>query len=843
MPATRGNGLFQCGSCQRQYKRPDHLTRHVRSHLDSKPHQCHLCQKAFTRIDLLKRHIAAHEAKGDHLNPSLSEGSSSSLSRVSQACQSCAANHLRCTETKPCRRCVSKGIECVSSRPLDAENAFTPPETVPQQSTRSPDISLQDSGGKDLNATTYQENSLQEDLLSDLDVTQAITNDFIEVRSFPKHPDMLFVSGTSTPFGPFNFDPDMSMELDDIDLRFLDSYNVNIPFGADEYTPTPSNIFSMGEGAGSTPKSICTDAYRTSHWSFRPGVNDHGGAEEENLILTDDGHNPPEKRVPVETRITSASLATAGRDKLITTIMRSCRTDSLFKAAASFPSINLLDSLLQFYFSSPSSEARYFLHAPTFDPNKKRSELIMAMVAHGAVLTLDPTFLKLGFAMQESARVAIPTLWEGKNALIRDLQLTQAFYITLEIGLWSGHSRKVEIAESFLQPILTMLRRGGRFKNSSYPDISLSQNTRGEELEETWTEWVEQESFKRICFRILRHDSNSSASLLTNPLISYAELKLPLPASDKLWSAPTAERWKEAFLAEILESPPAIGAYLEDPRLFATITNRNDLLSRSHAFLSCIWSMAWEYIQLNSMQRTAPGRWSGIVLKSRQDELLKLLEHFRLSTEPGVAFAPDVTMRTEQILLHLYISIEDVQVFAGIEGPERSSAIYPIIKDWAKGESARRAVWHAGQILRAARLIPKEQIRDSLAIMMYHASLALWVYGVACEDHPRDTLRSPRSSSGREVILDGTDGVHVQRFMQLGNGVPCIQIPSADATAYASSTSNVPLACHETVMDTVVTHLHANYPGEGRPLLVDEIIQIMVGLRNSDKSLVDRSLA
>jgi hypothetical protein len=162
--------------------------------LDSKPHQCHLCQKAFTRMlvkaynivlwntvsnilysDLLKRHIAAHEAKGDHLNPSLSEGSSSSLSRVSQACQSCAANHLRCTETKPCRRCVSKGIECVSSRPLDAENAFTPPETMPQHSTTSPNVSLQDAGDKALSATPYQENSLQEDLLSDLDVTQAIS--------------------------------------------------------------------------------------------------------------------------------------------------------------------------------------------------------------------------------------------------------------------------------------------------------------------------------------------------------------------------------------------------------------------------------------------------------------------------------------------------------------------------------------------------------------------------------------------------------------------------------------------------------------------------------------------
>ncbi len=54
---------------------------------------------------------------------------------------------------------------------------------------------------------------------------------------------------------------------------------------------------------------------------------------------------------------------------------------------------------------------------------------------------------------------------------MRNLELTQAYLINLETGLWSGFGRKVEITESFLQTSITMFRRGGRFCKSSYPAV------------------------------------------------------------------------------------------------------------------------------------------------------------------------------------------------------------------------------------------------------------------------------------------------------------------------------------------------------------------------------------
>ncbi|MBE3048204.1 hypothetical protein IMZ48_38010 [Candidatus Bathyarchaeota archaeon] len=62
---------------------------------------------------------------------------------MSQACRSCASNHLRCSEEKPCRRCVNKGFECDYDQSV--QMALTPPETGRSVSMESisPEIIMQ----------------------------------------------------------------------------------------------------------------------------------------------------------------------------------------------------------------------------------------------------------------------------------------------------------------------------------------------------------------------------------------------------------------------------------------------------------------------------------------------------------------------------------------------------------------------------------------------------------------------------------------------------------------------------------------------------------------------------
>lgn len=102
---------------------------------------------------------------------------------------------------------------------------------------------------------------------------------------------------------------------------------------------------------------------------------------------------------------------------------------------------------------------------------------------------------------------------ESDNSVIRDLQYLQAYMIWLDIGIWCGYKRKMEIAESHFQPLCTVsapniqietyissvqaLRKAGAFNKSFYKRIIPSSDDDDATLEGKWRQWVEQESYKR----------------------------------------------------------------------------------------------------------------------------------------------------------------------------------------------------------------------------------------------------------------------------------------------------------------------------------------------------------
>ncbi|KAL2128904.1 hypothetical protein VTI74DRAFT_8482 [Chaetomium olivicolor] len=756
---TRANdqGLFQCGSCKRNYNRLDHLARHVRSHTNFKPHRCPICCKSFARSDLLKRHVSAHDVRDAKVN-NLSRGAADEVpGRVSQA-----------------------------------------------------------------SAEGLQQPSFDDDFMdSQLELpTGCCTPTFAEWNFLPG----LWSTAGSNDVGLVPSFP--TIDVDHLDLRFLDSYNTTIPFELGHHR---SEIWRQApQRDNSVPLhavSEASEAFRKHHWRFRPNTRDHRAAEEHNL------------------RVTPARLSSAARDNILTIVVKCCRPENLPKAVASFPSVELLDTLIQFYLTSLHARADSFIHAATFHPNDKKPELLLAMAAAGAVLTADPTLTKLGFAMQECIRTAVAALWESDNTLVRNLELTQAFLINLEIGLWSGQSRKVEITESFLQSPLTMFRRGGRFRRSNYAPVHID-NPDDPSGETDWQAWIQQESFKRTAFRIVQHDFNSSTYLLINPLISYAELTLPLPCATTLWAAPTAQEWKAALLSQGTapsQHPPTVADYLDDPGAFTNPESMNilDITLANEAFLACVWVLAWECIQLSSLQRSNPRRWNTFLLASRREELLKLLEHFRLSLQLSDSLHHwEVRMRLELVQLHLHCPFEDVQLFAGIEGPEQARSIYPAVLEWVKTDAARKAICHAGQILRFAKSMGRGLLQGPLAIVMYQASLVLWVYALLCAK----STTSPGASSSREdgrdaVWLDGEDELVLRRFTHIGVGRPFFKGSAAAGTNKPGT--EVSMFNSEAVLGVVITIIRDNYEGLPKPHLVERVLGLLEALQKSSAAMME----
>lgn len=103
---------YACRDCGRSYSRPEHLVRHVQTHTLGRRFGCEICNKSFARKDLLRRHVTNHENDSPKKRQRLV--STPNSSRVTQACRPCAAARVKCDETKPCRRCVSRNLACSS---------------------------------------------------------------------------------------------------------------------------------------------------------------------------------------------------------------------------------------------------------------------------------------------------------------------------------------------------------------------------------------------------------------------------------------------------------------------------------------------------------------------------------------------------------------------------------------------------------------------------------------------------------------------------------------------------------------------------------------------------------
>lgn len=684
--------------------------------------------------------------------------------------------------------------------------------------------------------------------------------------TLPQDPTVNHAPGHWTPMGAqLEFDAaaaagslDLDFDhLDEMDFRFLDAYNTRVPFefgvsptgdaslmttNRPELTSSTSPPAHNALASSSSAIGTGSEAFQRHCWKFRPNAQDHCGAEEHNLSLPSASvvvdrtspDSPLAHHSHVAAPTTHTRLSMASRDKILMVVTHNCKRENVARVVTSFPSVELLDTLLQFYLTSPVAQASAWLHTPSFhdNPNDRRPELLAAMAAAGAVLTADSALSKLGFAIQECLRIAVPQQWGRDSSLTRDLELGQAYLLTLDMGLWSGRSRKVEIAENFFLPLLTIRRRDGSFGRPKPTPHAVRDSDEGDLLVQKWRAWIHREAVTRFTFRILQHDTNTSMALLTTPLVSYAEVLLAFPAPEALWGASSAEQWKQLYLAvhdnsDMTENtmPATLPSFLEHPEAFlAAHRGRIDMGVVCSTFLSCAWGLTWEYVQMRVLQREMaattsttlsllPGRrWNALAMGARQDEILQLVQSFRMATASLAVSDPTLAMRTELVLMHTHTVLEQVQLFAGMEGRDEARAVHPVIVEWVASEAARTSLWHAGQILRGARLLARGVVSGPTAVMVYHAGLTLWIYGSVAASLPDG------HEGGEDVLLDGDATPSLQRFFVRGQGRPCISSENDEV---------IPLSRPDCVMAVVAGLFRRNHGKAARPHMVESLIQLL----------------
>ncbi|KAJ5757259.1 uncharacterized protein N7511_007441 [Penicillium nucicola] len=695
----------------------------------------------------------------------IAEMSSSDTKQSTKKMPTPARKHLVAPETEQLRpatlRCQSKQIECVSKRSqLQNQNnapvsRFSPINTTPDSSLSDfsvPPATEYSDGHEIYDANFAQDLTLDQFLPSTVPVYPDLNNfpAFFEQVMLP-NVELEIQQETQQPRGVFDFmlDTDFVFPENDLfDTNFMPDLDRLLDTGPSICGSDDLQNPQLGDHESASRRAA---AFRKSFWLWVPEKNQHAFSEERRIPLRDGDTISPNHRNRLQALQIPGKLSMHSRDDILKLVVR---TAGSRLSVSSFPSAEYLDTLIKVGIGK-RTETDAWIHPYTFYDQKLRPELLTGLVAAGCV--------------------------EDDNSVLRDLQWLQASMLWLDIGIFCGYRRKMQIAESYLQPLCTAFRRAAAFDRSTYSNVTpYIAGDDEQSLNTVWHEWVRQESLKRsrLAYHLFGHDVEVAMAMNRPALTSYTELTLPFPAARDLWLAPTATAWRDLWntkyrIAEI--SDFSLRDLLSDPSLITHIPVEMDFDSARTALLQGMASQVWETRQqmvLSQGSRPDTRAMTRLWLQSRQDDLYTTLK----SIPENPSLPPPVTLLlNEFVMMYLHVDIDAIQRFVGKLGELDARRAYPGLRDWSHTKEARTSIWHAGQTLRAARTVKSHQLRGFDAMAIYHAVLVLWVYGLLqCGELKQLEAKTPMSEAELPpcVSLDGPEDMATKAFLGHGIGRP-----------------------------------------------------------------------
>lgn len=128
--------------------------------------------------------------------------------------------------------------------------------------------------------------------------------------------------------------------------------------------------------------------------------------------------------------------------------------------------------------------------------------------------------------------------------------------------------------------------------------------------------------FNSLVYHLFEHDMKMTLVKGRNPLLSYAELTLPLPAARSLWLAPSAEVWRARWLSMESRGPSiSLRALLQDDIAVKCLPKSVDVLIARSAYLHGLAAQAWEHSKQSALFEDCIDASSQLWLRSRQQRL------------------------------------------------------------------------------------------------------------------------------------------------------------------------------------------------------------------------------
>jgi hypothetical protein len=275
-----------------------------------------------------------------------------------------------------------------------------------------------------------------------------------------------------------------------------------------------------------------------------------------------------------------------------------------------------------------------------------------------------------------------------------------------------------------------------------------------------------------------------------NPLMSYAEVRVPFPDPNSMWMATTAEGWKAAWLRAEKPSAKHDLALSDAVRISISQVTQADLDFEAILYtLYGFWGLVWEQQQFREAMQSGGvvgedelHDTPNLMLSARREPLLKIFNAFRgkLTSEEdkhGRVPTAERMLVLEYLSMVLHVPIQGLHAFAGRDGEREARRIYPLLQEWVQSRDARQGIWHASQVLRAAKAHPPSDMRDLRIVFVYQASITLWVYGVilkASRSATRSLSAGDVSSEGLVWLDGGEKDAGVRKFIAIAEGTPAL---------------------------------------------------------------------
>ncbi|KDN72417.1 hypothetical protein CSUB01_00100 [Colletotrichum sublineola] len=758
-----------CHICRKVYERADHLTRHLRSHENARPYQCSRCPKRFNRADLLTRHETTHDRDNTGKGRIF-------IRRSDRAAEAC--------------------LNCASSNRSSIDGISTPSETSTMQCILDVNGSMDPGSAYDGHKMALM--PLHRDMSHEMDATSFMADGFANTAIDLVMDDIV------------NFNP-MHNYFQDMDFSSWDLNFDAITIPQPETNQTPESTTTSRSKSNTRNASRAHAAFKRSPWLWEPGPDDyalhHASPRDKERLVLDDGTlaNSPAFDKLTSTPGTKFKMTSSSRDSLLAMVVASTVPKGARQRTPSFPSLDLLNYLVQAHFIHDEHQGDSWIHLATFDATTAIPELLAGIISSGATYISIPAVWQFGFSLHEVLRLGLADLFEGSNAFTRDLEALQASMLVLDTGIWSGFKRKMEIAESFLQPPMTMLRRAGNF--SAQPDSPTMIPTLEDPpdvLDSKWRKFAKRESYKRLVLHMFFHDIQTSIGFCKNPLMSYTELNFSLPASRDLWRARSAEQWRSLYLAKTSAAPdriiPRVSEVMHCTEILDDFEQLVDTELCYMALLHGYWGQISAYREAIkfyadgiSNNRNATHR---LWLKTQYQELYRDLNDFSTMILTSKRPTAQLAVMSEVLMMLLHVSPDILQTFAGKSGEDEARRVFSNLEErWVKTSEARHAIWHAGQIFHHARQLPPASLREFNAIAVYFACLTLWAYGLlSCsssgqgEDPEADNGIGGKSNSAY-ILMDSEESRETRAFLQFDRGVPGL-ILNGNPTDGVESLSN-----------------------------------------------------